>query len=82
MIKIDVDFKDASHIFVEHNIENDGQFAYELATAIDLIICDRMGTDSSLTMEQSVKKAVSHRDYILNLIKETAFCFPEYYDEE
>lgn len=79
MIKIDVDLKDSKHILVEHNIECDEQFAYELAIAIDLIISEKIG-DDNLSVMENVANAVSYRNHILKLIKATVFCCPECYE--
>lgn len=79
MLKIDVNL--SNHIFVEHNIESDEQFASELVNALDLIVSDRVKSKRDLSIEENIKKALQYRNHILQMMKETSFCCPECYED-
>lgn len=79
MLNIDVN---SSHTFVKYKIDNDEQFASELADAIDLIISERIKSKKELSEKQNVERALQYRNNILHKIENKKFSCPECYTDK
>lgn len=79
MLNIDVN---SSHTFVKYKIDNDEQFASELADAIDLIISERIKSKKELSEKHNMERALRYRNDILQKAADKKFNYPECYTDK
>ncbi|MFR7569377.1 MAG: hypothetical protein ACLUWE_03695 [Lachnospira sp.] len=79
MLNIDVN---SSHTFVKYKIDNDEQFARELADSIDLIISEIIKSKKELSGKQNIERAVQYRNDILQKTADKKFSYPECYTDK